>query len=220
MKSKKVMTREDVCEYLGVCKATVTRWVRDEGFPSATRKGRTFIWKLSDIENWIYRQKHHPSANAKFRNHIERLQLRPDYQPPEQGLEKLKKIAQKAQKTLFTRQELAEHLQVSIGTINRWIRSDNFPQAHNLGNNVAWKLSEVEDWVMIKKCTPSSPHKALTQPEPELLTISPAFEQQVLQGVIDNISAAVLPKIQQELAQTTDKIINKVAKDLLNNYGK
>ena len=159
MKSNKVMNRDDLCEYFGVCKGTITRWIKNEDFPQAARQGRSRTWKFSQIENWVHSKQTNPPENAKFRNQIERIKLSPNYQPPQQGLEKLKKIAQKSKKA---------------------------PQT----------------------------------PKQELLTINPAFEEKVLQGVIENITAAVLPKIEQNLAQTTNQIINKVATNLLHNFGR
>ena len=54
----RLMSRNDVAEYIGVSVRTIVRWVRDDGFPKPRRVNgkRLARWRLADVEEWFDRQ--------------------------------------------------------------------------------------------------------------------------------------------------------------------
>lgn len=43
----------DVCEFVGVCRATVYRWISEGAFPEPVRISGTAVrWKVDEIEAW------------------------------------------------------------------------------------------------------------------------------------------------------------------------
>lgn len=59
---KRLMTIEEVGEYLRVPVLTV-RWLRQEGrFVPAMRVGRRLVWDVEDVESWV--ESHRESVGA------------------------------------------------------------------------------------------------------------------------------------------------------------
>lgn len=50
-----IMTIKDVCEYLGVSRVTLYRWVKDPtmNFPDSIKIKTRHGWKKKDIDNWM-----------------------------------------------------------------------------------------------------------------------------------------------------------------------
>ena len=43
---------DDICEYLGVCRDTVYKWIEKRGLP-AYRLGRLWKFKREEVEEWV-----------------------------------------------------------------------------------------------------------------------------------------------------------------------
>ncbi len=60
----RLLSSEDVAEYLGVPLGTVYRWrSRGEG-PAGYRVGRHVRYKLADLEHWLERRRDDPATEA------------------------------------------------------------------------------------------------------------------------------------------------------------
>lgn len=137
--------------------------------------------------------------------------------------------------SLMDRDDLCQYFSVCKGTITHWINEQSFPPGTKQGRVVIWKLFDIEDWIRFKQANPPennklrnklsqmkipSPKAPKTIEKPDMFTINPAFEDKILSGVINNITAQIQPKIEQTLLNQTDQIINKLANDLLQNFNK
>jgi excisionase family DNA binding protein len=51
----KLMNMKDTCEYLGVSKPTIYRWIKDPvmNFPKPVHIGARVGWKKGDIDHWL-----------------------------------------------------------------------------------------------------------------------------------------------------------------------
>lgn len=48
---------------------------------------------------------------------------------------------------LLTSKEVAEYLQVSVGTVNNWRQNDKGPRSTKAGRSVRYKESDVQAWI-------------------------------------------------------------------------
>ena len=57
----------------------------------------------------------------------------------------------KARKFL-TQQQIIEELQISRGTLYRWLRAGSFPQGIRVGDRaIRWEAQAIEDWLATRK---------------------------------------------------------------------
>lgn len=52
MAMDKWMSTKQVCEYLGISRDTVTKWIKDKGMP-AHQIGRTWRFDREEIDAWM-----------------------------------------------------------------------------------------------------------------------------------------------------------------------
>jgi len=50
----RLLSVDDVCEYLGISRDTAYRWIEEKGLP-AYRLGRLWKFKKQEIEEWVKR---------------------------------------------------------------------------------------------------------------------------------------------------------------------
>ena len=54
MMEEKLLSVDDVCEYLGIGRDTIYKWITAKNFP-AYRLGRRWKFKKTEVDKWIER---------------------------------------------------------------------------------------------------------------------------------------------------------------------
>ena len=49
----KLLSRKEVCKFVGVSQQTIWRWVKDGRFPKPLKTVRRVVWKEADLQAWI-----------------------------------------------------------------------------------------------------------------------------------------------------------------------
>lgn len=50
---EKLLTMQDLCQNLNLCKATIYRFIREDGFPAPLKFGAASRWREVDVQAWI-----------------------------------------------------------------------------------------------------------------------------------------------------------------------
>ena len=124
MDENKLLNVKAVAKYLQLKESTLKKWA-EEGKIPAIRIGRTWRFRLSDIDAWVERSRKPMADNQKERQPIA---------DDEKG------------RTLLNVKEVAEYLRVAKSTIYTWSQKGKIP-AIKIGREWKFRQSDIDAWL-------------------------------------------------------------------------